>query len=47
MCIRDRSGTGHVIMADPNTNVLFNKTAIPSIKYKINKGITVVETIVK
>jgi hypothetical protein len=45
--VESQSGTGHVIMADPNTNVLFNKTAIPSIKYKINKGITVVETIVK
>ncbi len=30
--------TGHMIMADPNLNLLYTKTAIPSVKYHIVKG---------
>ncbi len=29
---------GHMIIADPNTNLLYTKTAIPSVKYQIKKG---------
>lgn len=31
-------GKGHMIFADPNTNLLYTKTAIPSVKYQIKKG---------
>ena len=33
-----QSGKGHIIIADPNTNLLYTKTAIPSVKYQIRKG---------
>lgn len=45
------SGAGEVIMADPNTNILYTKTAIPAVKYRIHKGeqrlVTVVTAQVK
>lgn len=41
-----RSGNGHgkVILAAPNTNLIFPLTAIPAIEYEIAEGITEVET---
>lgn len=41
--VESNYGQGRIIVADPNTNVLFNKTVIPSVRYKIKKGTTVVE----
>lgn len=42
---------GHIIIADPNTNLLYPKTVIPSIKYKIQKGrqtlVTTIEAVIK
>ncbi len=32
--------------ASPNTNVLYNKTVIPSIRYRIHKGTNVIETVI-
>ncbi len=29
---------GHIIISDPNLNLLYTKTAIPSVKYQIQKG---------
>lgn len=29
---------GYLLMADPNTNLLYAKTAIPAVKYRIKKG---------
>lgn len=34
----DGESEGHIIIADPNTNLLYTKTAIPSVKYRIHKG---------
>lgn len=31
-------GTGEVIIADPNTNLLYPKTAIPAVKYSVAEG---------
>lgn len=31
-------GTGELIFADPNTNLLYPKTAIPAVKYRIHTG---------
>lgn len=39
-------GEGHVILADPNTNLLYPKTAIPAVKYQIVKGEQELVTIV-
>lgn len=33
-----RDGKGYIIQADPNTNVLYPKTLIPAVKYKIYHG---------
>ena len=33
-----QEAAGHIIIADPNTNLLYTKTAIPSVKYQIKKG---------
>jgi len=38
---------GVVINTYPNTNILYNKTVIPSVKYKIKKGVTEIETVVE
>ena len=38
---------GHLIVADPNTNLLYTKTAIPSVAYKIQKGSQILTTIVE
>ena len=35
---QDELPKGHMIIADPNTNLLYTKTAIPSVKYQIKKG---------
>lgn len=37
--VSSAEGEGVLITADPNTNVLYSKTRIPSIKYKIQKGV--------
>ncbi len=48
--IKDNSSAdldnGEIIVADPNTNLLYPKTVIPAVKYKIHKGKNVVETII-
>lgn len=41
-----RMAAGHIIFADPNTNLLYTKTAIPSVQYKIRKGEQVLRTVV-
>ena len=49
--VREEEDMGHIIIADPNTNLLYTKTVIPSIKYKIQKGrqtlVTTVEAVIK
>ncbi len=39
-------GNGEVILhgVDPNTNVMYSKTVIPTVKYKITKGRNIIET---
>ena len=39
--------TGEIINADPNTNLWFNKTVIPAVKYEIHKGENTLETLVQ
>ncbi len=34
----EKQPCGEIIMADPNTNLLYTKTAIPAVKYYIQKG---------
>ncbi len=41
------AAAGHIIFADPNTNLLYTKTAIPSVQYKIHKGEQVLRTVVE
>lgn len=38
---------GHIIYADPNTNLLYTKTAIPSVQYQIRKGEQILRTVVE
>ncbi len=38
---------GEVLIADPNTNLLYTKTAIPGVKYKVQKGEQTLTTVVK
>jgi hypothetical protein len=38
---------GEIIIADPNTNLLYPKTVIPAVKYNIRQGNNMIETIVK
>lgn len=42
--VQSESGTPMVIEAVPNTNLIFSKTVIPTVMYKINKGINEFET---
>jgi len=42
-CVRG-DGEEHVIWTAPNTNLLFSKAKIPSVKYDISPGTTVIET---
>lgn len=42
--VKSKTGTGHIINAEPNTNLLCNKTVIPAVKYKIDKGKNIIET---
>ncbi|WP_099469082.1 DUF2264 domain-containing protein [Konateibacter massiliensis] len=37
---------GEVIYADPNTNIIYAKTVIPAVKYRITKGESCLETVV-
>ncbi len=39
-----RGGEGCFVGADPNTNVLYRNTEIPAVKYRVEKGKTVLET---
>ena len=39
-----KEGMGEIIIADPNTNLLYAKTIIPAIKYHISKGNSWLET---
>lgn len=43
-CTVRGSGEGCVVGADPNTNVLYRNTEIPAIRYRVEKGKTVLET---
>ena len=45
-CAVTGSGEGIAFEAAPNTNIMYNKTVIPAIKYKLNKGETIIETII-
>lgn len=49
--IEGRGGEGVIITADPNTNILYSKTLLPSVKYQIHKGeqelVTEVTAVVK
>lgn len=40
-------GTPEVVSFHPNTSLVYQKTATPFVSYKIKKGITELETIVK
>lgn len=37
-------GEGYIISASPNTNLMYPKTVIPSVKYTIEKGTTIIKT---
>lgn len=37
-------GEGHIISASPNTNIMYRKTVIPSVKYTVANGITQIKT---
>lgn len=43
-CKISGGGEGVIINASANTNIMYNKTVIPAIKYDIKKGQTVIET---
>lgn len=48
MCtVNGKSGEGYIIEGYPNTNLIYSRTFIPSVRYKINKGETRIETFVK
>lgn len=36
--LTEKPPVGHMITADPNTNLLYTKTKIPAVKYHIRKG---------
>lgn len=40
-------GEGIIINASPNTNLMYNKSVIPAVRFKINKGETIIETEIK
>ena len=40
----DVDGIGEVIIADPNTNILYPMTRIPAVKYEIKEGTTILKT---
>lgn len=42
--VSGRGGEGRIINAFPNTDLLYNRTMIPTVKYKISKGITEIVT---
>lgn len=42
--VESESGEGEIINASPNTNLMYPKTVIPSIKYEIKKGTNEFET---
>ena len=44
--VEGKDAEGHVIISDPNLNLLYTKTAIPSVKYQIRKGEQELETFV-
>lgn len=39
-------GEGHIISASPNTNIMYPKTVIPSVKYTVAKGTSQIKTTV-
>lgn len=43
-CTVTGGGKAIVFTASPNTNIMYNKTVIPAVKYCLNKGTTVIET---
>lgn len=45
--LKNTNGAGHIIIADPNTNLLYTKTAIPSVKYEIHRGEQILITVVE
>lgn len=45
--LSETDGEGIIIPASPNTNLKYQKTVIPAMKYDIPKGITVIKTIIK
>lgn len=40
-------GVPMTVAAAPNTNLLYNKTVIPTVKYRIHKGRNIIETVVE
>lgn len=42
--ISHSGGTGCLVNASPNTNLIYNKTVIPTVKYHIRKGTTLIKT---
>jgi Uncharacterized protein conserved in bacteria len=40
----DGNGKGQIISAEPNTNLIYSKTRIPSVKYVLHKGENIIET---
>ena len=45
--LSETGGAGIVINASPNTNLRYSKTVIPAVCYRINKGKTIVKTVIK
>ncbi|MGN0162352.1 MAG: DUF2264 domain-containing protein [Candidatus Ornithomonoglobus sp.] len=44
--VKSENGTGIIVGAAVNTNVLYNKTVIPTIRYRVHKGINEFTTVV-
>ena len=40
-------GAGMAVVSSPNTNLIYSKTVIPTVRYRIEKGTNVVETVVE
>lgn len=43
----NEGGFGEIIVADPNTNLLYPKTVIPAVRYNIKQGNSKIETTIK
>ncbi len=45
--VSESGGAGTVAVSSPNTNLLYNKTVIPTLRYHVRRGVNVFETVVE